>query len=135
MLKALKIENGVVQRALQHIKIGTQEHYKWMKEDEEYVKKVIAIDEQLISLAEMKLVEFIERGDLKAIMFFLSRKGRSRGWGDRIDMKSLNEGGSLSFQIGEPIKINYFIPTDPSDPDNSEFQKVLDGVNERLGKN
>lgn len=46
----------------------------------EFREKIDEVREELIDLAESKLYQLIEKGNLQAITFFLTNKGIHRGW-------------------------------------------------------
>ena len=60
----------------------------WRNNDSEFTTQLAHADESFIDFAESKLKEKITEGDEKSIIFFLKTKGKSRGYGDKIELSS-----------------------------------------------
>lgn len=116
MLTALEKSLGVVTPALKQAGVGRTTYYEWLSTDTEFAEAVAEIDQVVLDFAESKLHERINGvkvkarngdpdstyslpPDTKAIQYLLSRKGKSRGYGDQIDITT----------GGEPIKQVYRI--------------------------
>jgi hypothetical protein len=82
MLTALADNLGNVAKACKQTDISRQSHYRWIKDDPEYTEAVQEQSEVGLDIAEAKLMERIESGDIRAIVFFLKTKGRKRGYGE-----------------------------------------------------
>lgn len=65
------------------------------------------ITDQTLDLAETKLVQKINDGNMTAIIFYLKTKGRHRGWIERREIEGV-EGGT-------PIQV--YLPDNGRDPD------------------
>ena len=61
--------------------------YNRLQEFPNLKKKVEEEKEKFIDLAESKVLEAVNQGDVKTSMEVLKRLGKSRGWGDELDMK------------------------------------------------
>lgn len=60
-------------------------YYKIENSDE--LRKMIAdAEEGLLDRAENKLQELVEKGDFKAVKFYLERQGRKRGYGNTLEI-------------------------------------------------
>jgi len=66
-------------------------------------RKKVETRNRRLDLAEKKLLEKIDGGDLRAIMFLLERQGRERGWG-------LTQGLELSGKDDKNIQIEFVEP-------------------------
>ena len=87
MIETLKKRFGFVSRACQELRISRQTHYDWLKSDLTYKQEFDMLFEELLDLAEMKLFELVGKGDFKAIKFFLSAKGKSRGYSEKQEFE------------------------------------------------
>lgn len=59
-------------------------------------------------IAELKLFELVEQGNLDAIKFYLSRQARDRGYGDRMDLSAdlgINQYWNLRVLGNEELKL------------------------------
>jgi len=63
-------------------------YYHWIDTDPEFHKKVENVEEQLIDTVESKLLKHIHADNLKAIVFYLKTKGRSRGYIEKIETEN-----------------------------------------------
>lgn len=81
MVEAMVQAMGVVSMACRSVELDRSTHYKWMKEDEEYRAAIDDIDSIVLDFAEHQLHKKIKQGNTAAIMFFLARKGKGRGYG------------------------------------------------------
>ncbi len=80
MLKALVRSLGIVSYAATEAGIARQTHYNWLKTDIHYRESVDLINEVTLDFAEGRLFRSIKESDLRAIMFVLRTRGRSRGY-------------------------------------------------------
>lgn len=80
LLKALEKSLGIVSHACKAAKVCRDSHYRWLKEDKEYKKKVDDLSNLALDLAESKLHKQIQESNLTAIIFFLKCKGKERGY-------------------------------------------------------
>lgn len=79
-IKAIKKHRGTITYAARECKISRSTFYKMMKKDSSLAEAVEDAKESLLDLAEIKLYEKIEQGDLTAIIFTLKTQGYKRGW-------------------------------------------------------
>jgi hypothetical protein len=84
-IKILKNKSGNISSACEAIGIGRTTFYDWCKKDKKFNEEVEAAAESLIDLAESKLVEKINDGNISAITFLLKTKGRKRGYSENAD--------------------------------------------------
>jgi hypothetical protein len=93
MLEALKKTLGVVTTACNKANICRQTHYDWLKEDPEYKKAVEDIGELAIDFVETKMFEAVNNGDTGLIKYYLSTKGKKRGYVERTEQAQVNKDG------------------------------------------
>ena len=81
MISALIRKSNIVTQAANLIGIHPDTHYHWLKTDEEYAQKVASLDNYVLDFVEGKLLEQINAGDSANTRFYLSVKGKKRGYG------------------------------------------------------
>ena len=98
VLEALEKTLGVVTTAVKQVGVARSTFYKWLKEDEEFKKKVQDIENIALDFAESRLHKLIGDDNTSATIFYLKTKGRKRGYIER---------NALDLTSGdEPVKIN-----------------------------
>jgi hypothetical protein len=60
--------------------------WRWLKADRNFNEAVMEIEESALDEAESKLIELVRGGNLQAIKFLLRTKGRTRGYGDHLEI-------------------------------------------------
>lgn len=86
-LRSLRSKMGVVSLASRECNISRTTHYEWMKIDPAYRAKVAEINEHAIDFVESKMFEAINNGDRQLIQFFLSTRGKKRGYSNRLEVE------------------------------------------------
>lgn len=79
-IEALKKSGGVLKPACEALHISRQTILDWRKEDPDFDRACAEACELFLDEAESRLYAAVRRGNLKAIKFYLERKGRSRGY-------------------------------------------------------
>mgnify|MGYP003151902927 FL=1 len=97
ILEALEKSLGIVTTACKSVGIGRTTFYGWLKEEEDFKKKVEDISNIALDYAESQLHKQIGDGNSSATIFYLKTKGKNRGYVERSEYELLTE---------EPIKIN-----------------------------
>ena len=80
-LEVLKKSFGNVSLTCEKVGVSRQTFYKWRNDDPEFNAEVEAINERTLDFVESKLMEGINNGNTRLIMFYLNCKGRKRGYG------------------------------------------------------
>lgn len=80
-LKILKIKYGNISLTCEQVGVSRQTFYKWMHDDPEFNAEVEEINERTLDLVESKMLQGINEGNTRLIMFYLSCKGKKRGYG------------------------------------------------------
>ena len=88
MIAALETTLGVVTQACERIGVTRQAHYKWMREDEEYKKRVEEVENVAIDFAESELHKQIKSGNSTSTIFFLKTKAKKRGYVEKMEVDS-----------------------------------------------
>lgn len=84
--EAMLLNMGVVTNASIACGISRTSHYNWMQEDKHYKAIIDDIDEQLLDMSENVVLTSIKGGSLKAATFHLTKKGSSRGYGNKMEL-------------------------------------------------
>jgi len=100
MLSALAESLGNVSTACKSAGISRQSHYRWLKDDTDYTEAVLEQSDVALDIAEQRLMELIEEGSMRAIIFFLETKGKHRGYSKKIEYQDKSHGIKAS---GSPI--------------------------------
>ena len=101
LIEALEVSLGIVTEACEKTGLSRTQHYKWYKEDEDYRKKVQEIDGMFIDFAGTHLKEQIEKGSTPATIFYLKTRGKTRGYGDSLDITSGDEPIKININLGD----------------------------------
>ena len=94
-----------VTKACKEAKISRALYYQWREKDEEFKKEAEEIlNEEQVDFAEDCLKAAMQRGDTKAIIYYLNNRGKSRGWGEKQELAVDVTSG------GQPLKYSDFMP-------------------------
>ena len=77
---------GVVSYAALKAGIPRRTVYDWLEEDPEFQRSAKEVDHKQLDFVESKLLENIKTNDTRAITFYLSTKGRHRGYTTRVEL-------------------------------------------------
>ena len=80
-LEYLRKTFGNVSLTCEKIGISRFTFYRWRDEDSEFNAAVEEINERTIDTVESQMLKGIQDGNARLIIFFLSTKGRGRGYG------------------------------------------------------
>lgn len=80
VLMALEQSSGNVRWACFMAGIDRSTFYLYKREDPEFAARVEDIKEMLLDYAEYKLLQLIGKGSFRAIKFYLTTKGKDRGY-------------------------------------------------------
>jgi hypothetical protein len=67
----------------QKANIGRQNYYRWLDRDPAFKKACNDIEESLIDHVENEMLKQIDKGNSDMIKWFLSHKGKDRGWAEQ----------------------------------------------------
>jgi len=94
MIIALQESLGVVTTAAKKADINPKTHYEWLKNDAEYAERVRMVAEEAIDFVETKMFDAISNSDSGLIKYYLSTKGKSRGYVERVEARQVDEQGN-----------------------------------------
>lgn len=104
LLLALFETYGVLSKACKLAKVSYEVHYNAINNNKTYQKYHKMVSESLLDMVEERLHQRMEYGDMRAIEFFLDRKGKTRGYTPEININlppvsfSINFGGNPDLQ-------------------------------------
>ena len=81
LLNVLRNTLGNVTASCQKVGVSRATFYLWRQEDPEFDEEVNEINETTLDFVENQLMKGIKEGNTRLIMFYLTAKGRSRGYG------------------------------------------------------
>ena len=90
LLKVLEKTLGVIQPACRIARVNRQTFYNWLKSDSQFKEDYQDVLERSLDFAETSLLHLIADGNTRAIIFFLSHKGKHRGYGLNNSKKANN---------------------------------------------
>ncbi|MBQ6826451.1 MAG: hypothetical protein IJO46_00420 [Thermoguttaceae bacterium] len=97
LLEELRNSLGLVSSACDKVGVGRTTFYEWLKNDPEFARQVDEIEERALDFVESKMFQAIQNGDVRLIQFYLSTKGRKRGYAPKTDVET----GPVVLQISQ----------------------------------
>lgn len=97
-LEVLKKNFGNVSLTCEKVGISRMTFYKWRSEDAEFNQEVEDINERTLDYVESKLLQGIQDGNTRLIMFYLNCKGKKRGYGLKNETDG-DKSGAVMIQI------------------------------------
>lgn len=73
--------------------------YDWMNRSKAFSEAIRDAEEAALDRAEQRLNEAVDEGNIRAITFLLSTKGRSRGYVNKVEV-----GGDLLVEVSKWVK-------------------------------
>jgi len=98
LINALEKSMGVVTSACKKVGIHRSTFYEYYNNDEEFRQKVDDIGNVALDFAESKMFEQIQEGNTQLIKFYLSTRGKKRGYVERQEITGA-DGMPNNFQI------------------------------------
>jgi len=105
VIEALEKSLGVITTACKIADISRTQFYNWLKDDEDFAKKVQEIENVTLDFVESQLHKQIKENSTAATIFFLKTKGKKRGYIERQEIE----------HSGNPIVINLGPGTKPEE--------------------
>ncbi len=88
-IESLRSNKGFKTYACHEVGISFQTYSNWCKEDPDFAHKASEEAEigrqEMTDIAEQKLLEAIENGDLRAVMFYLKTRAKDRGYSEKFE--------------------------------------------------
>ena len=114
MIDAVKRSNGLVTSAAHRLGIGRRTFYSYMEKHPEVRDAIDEATARTLDLAENRLLQAIDSGDLQAIMFYLRTKGKSRGYTEKVESEL---SGTVAIAPAPIVRFES-PPEIPANPDN-----------------
>ena len=80
-IEQLKIYMNNVSRTCEALKVPRQTFEFWKRHDKKFMEMLQESEARQVDYVESKLMAQIEKGNIRAIKYFLSTRGRKYGWG------------------------------------------------------
>ena len=89
--------------ACEAIGIARSTLWRWIKRDTEFAELVREVEESMLDTAESELMKLVRSGDFKAVKFLLQTKGRSRGYGEKLQIEQTTKSETIDVKRLELI--------------------------------
>ena len=97
-LRILKSNFGNISMTCEQVGVSRQTFYKWRNDDAVFNEEVEAIQERTLDFVESKMIQGINDGNTRLIIFYLSCKGKKRGYGFKSDA-DVDKNNSITLRI------------------------------------
>jgi hypothetical protein len=104
MVEAMQQSLGIVTTASRIAEVSRSQHYEWINNDPEYLKKINEVTEMAHDFVESKLYEQIKGGSTTATIFYMKCKMRERGYIEKLDVDMSVNRPDLSDMTTEEIR-------------------------------
>jgi hypothetical protein len=91
IIAALEQSLGVITTACKKADVPRSTFYKWYNEDQQFKSEVDDIQEITLDFAESQLFKQIKENNTTATIFFLTTKGKNRGYIERQEIQHSGE--------------------------------------------
>jgi predicted DNA-binding transcriptional regulator AlpA len=99
LIDALEKSLGVVTTACKIVGIDRTTFYRYLKDDEDFSKKVQEIENVTLDFVESQLHKQIKENSTAATIFFLKTKGKKRGYIERQEIDHTTQGEAIGSSI------------------------------------
>tara|TARA_R110002126_G_scaffold91137_1_gene216997 strand:+ start:120 stop:533 length:414 start_codon:yes stop_codon:yes gene_type:complete len=99
VIEALEKSLGVITTACKIADISRTQFYNWLKDDEDFAKKVLDIENVTLDFVESQLHKQIKENSTAATIFFLKTKGKKRGYIERQEIDHTTQGEAIGSSI------------------------------------
>ena len=99
VIEALEKSLGVITTACKIADISRTQFYNWLKDDEDFAKKVQEIENVTLDFVESQLHKQIKENSTAATIFFLKTKGKKRGYIERQEIDHTTQGEAIGSSV------------------------------------
>ena len=99
LIDALEKSLGVVTTACKIVGIDRTTFYRYLKDDQDFAKKVQEIENVTLDFVESQLHKQIKENSTAATIFFLKTKGKKRGYVERQEIDHTTQGEAINSSI------------------------------------
>jgi len=107
VIDALRSSGGIISLAARKLGCSRTTIYNYIQRYSKIREAYEEIIETWLDIAEMKLLQKILEGDLRAIIFYLRTKGASRGYGPTGGKKVIPPQPTVVLEIPEWMRITH----------------------------
>lgn len=86
LIEGLLLNRSIIKRACDYAGVDRKTFYNYYNSDPEFAKSCDETEENAIDEVEGKLHDAIDQGSEQLIKYYLSTKGKKRGYGNSIDI-------------------------------------------------
>ena len=102
IIQVLEANGGIVLYAAQKLGVHRNTLDRWIKNEPELTKAAGDMTESLLDIAEANLIQMLKKGEWEPTRFYLSTKGRARGYGIKAEITG-KDGGPVMMATEPPI--------------------------------
>jgi hypothetical protein len=99
----LEAAAGIVSKAAERLDISSSSLWRWLREDAELAAAHAQIEEHWLDLADSQLKAALTAGESWAIRFYLTYKGRKRGYNERVEVTGKDGGPVGAAKTADPL--------------------------------
>lgn len=99
LIEALEKSLGVVTTACKIVGVDRGTFYNYLKDDEDFAKDVLDIENVTLDFVESQLHKQIKENSTAATIFFLKTKGKKRGYIERQEIDHTTQGEAIGSSI------------------------------------
>jgi len=99
VLAALEKSLGIATTACKIADVSRTQFYQWLKDDEDFAKDVLDIENVTLDFVESQLHKQIKENSTAATIFFLKTKGKKRGYIERQEIDHTTQGEAIGSSI------------------------------------
>ncbi|MBG7630633.1 MAG: hypothetical protein IZT56_09390 [Bacteroidetes bacterium] len=99
LIEALEKSLGVVTTACKIVGVDRGTFYNYLKDDEDFAKKVQEMENVTLDFVESQLHKQIKENSTAATIFFLKTKGKKRGYIERQEIDHTTQGEAIGSSI------------------------------------
>ena len=130
LLEALKKSRGIVSTACVCAGVARRTFYIWMDNDQDFRRSVEDINEESVDYVESKLMEKIDAGAERSIIFFLKTRGKGRGYREN----GSHESNMLNRELAGILSSAYEGKSTRFDPLTKRTPEEIDALFDELNR-
>ena len=104
MVDAMQQALGIVTTASKIASVSRSQHYEWINNDPEYMRRINDVSEMAKDFVESQLFAQIKEGSTTATIFYMKCKMRERGYIEKVDVDMSVNRPDLSDMTTEEIR-------------------------------